>query len=217
MPIAWLPAAGAWSLFLWVLLALSTSGLPSPDLWWQLAGGRAVMAGAFPWTDTFSFTAYGLPWLNHEWLAEVGMYVAFQAGGLTLIHVVRIALLGLAFVTAAGVALVEGRRQWCAALAACLALANAEPSSFFDARPYLATYLGLPLVWLLVEWALRRDSIRPLYLLPPVFLVWANCHSGFVAGLGLLGVLTVVAPHEKRRHLALALVASVLTGLASPF
>src|SRR5204863_5669970 len=53
-----------------------------PDLWFHLKLGQVVWSThSIPSTDTFSFTAYGHPWIAHEWLAEVSIYLAYQWGG----------------------------------------------------------------------------------------------------------------------------------------
>ena len=54
-----------------------------PDLWWHLANGRLMLATqSIPQTDVYSFSAAGHPWVMHEWLADLAMYLLFQAGGL---------------------------------------------------------------------------------------------------------------------------------------
>src|SRR6266851_4915795 len=54
-----------------------------PDLWWHLANGRLMLAtSSIPHVDVYSFSAAGHPWVMHEWLADLAMYLLFQAGGL---------------------------------------------------------------------------------------------------------------------------------------
>src|SRR2546422_9847224 len=55
-----------------------------PDLWWHLANGRLMLAtGSIPHVDVYSFSAAGHPWVMHEWLADLAMYLLYQAGGLS--------------------------------------------------------------------------------------------------------------------------------------
>ncbi|MGA3055470.1 MAG: hypothetical protein ABSD63_14775 [Candidatus Korobacteraceae bacterium] len=37
---------------------------------------------SFPSVDTYSFTAAGSPWLDHEWLSEIPFFLGFKAVGL---------------------------------------------------------------------------------------------------------------------------------------
>src|SRR5215472_9249008 len=55
-----------------------------PDLWWHLKLGQIIATThAIPSTELFSHTAPGHPWTAHEWLAQLSMYCAYQAGGNT--------------------------------------------------------------------------------------------------------------------------------------
>ena len=48
-------------------------------------------------------------------------------------------------------------------------------------RPFLITYLMMAITL----WILERR--RPLWLLPPLFIFWANAHGGYFMGWVLLG------------------------------
>ena len=70
-------------------------------------------------------------------------------------------------------------------------------------RPYVITYLLLALTLAMLE---RR---RGLWLLPPIFVFWANVHGGFFMGWVLLGAycgealiqrLRKQPPGDERTH-----------------
>lgn len=49
-----------------------------PDLWGHITFGEDLWkAKALVRTDHYSFTAYGHPWINHEWLAELIFYFIY--------------------------------------------------------------------------------------------------------------------------------------------
>jgi hypothetical protein len=77
-------------------------------------------------------------------------------------------------------------------VAAVLAAGMIARSAAAD-RPYLVTYalMGLTL------WILERR--RPLWLLPPLFIVWANCHGGYFMGWVLLGGYCAEALFQRLR------------------
>src|ERR1700736_3752205 len=53
-----------------------------PDPWWHLANGRLMLAtSSIPHVDVYSFSAAGHPWVVHEWLADLTMYLVFRLGG----------------------------------------------------------------------------------------------------------------------------------------
>src|SRR5450759_1399246 len=65
-------------LFAVLLLVLVAEGTADPDLWGHLRFGQDIVAaGGIPDADTYSFTS-DRPWVNHEWLAEVLMAVAYD-------------------------------------------------------------------------------------------------------------------------------------------
>src|SRR5436309_13643882 len=62
------------------------------------------------------------------------------------------------------------------------ALAGAGVAFYFQqSRPFLATLLFLAATMAILE------ARRWLWLLPPLFLIWANCHAGFFTGWLILG------------------------------
>jgi hypothetical protein len=81
------------------------------------------------------------------------------------------------------------------------------------------TFLFVAVLYLvIVKW--RAGSNRWLWILPPLFVLWANLHGGFLAGFALFGAATVAGVVERRAKalpLVLCLVASVLATLINPY
>src|SRR5688500_11063892 len=74
----------AWSWYLAAGIAPLVLGgfttMINSDLWFHLAAGRLILeARAVPRVDSWSFTAEGQPWHNHEWLSDVIFQVWAQA------------------------------------------------------------------------------------------------------------------------------------------
>ena len=153
------------------------------DIWWHLANGRYILAHGVPSVDIYSFTASGHVWVVHEWLADVGMYAVYSFAGLTAL------VLLAALAVAAGEFLVyrllrEGGLGATSAvlLGAILAVASA-PS--WGPRPQILNFLFVGiLVTALLRY--RRSPGASIFWLAPVFVLWANLHSGFVVGVGLV-------------------------------
>ena len=52
-----------------------------PDLWGHLRFGLDMLSQhTLPSVDVYSFTQ-DVPWINHEWLSELIMGVAYRIGG----------------------------------------------------------------------------------------------------------------------------------------
>ncbi len=181
-----------WPGFLAALLvvmvaAASLQPIRSYDLGWHLASGRLILAeGRIPTQDPFSFTRAGTPWLDHEWLFQVAAFLLFRLGG-------GPALLGLTFLLALGtglllVAWMRSEGVGGPVLAALFALSLAGARIRFDARPEMASLFFVLALLSILHWSRspRREGV--VWLLPPLFLVWANIHPAAVLGVALLAL-----------------------------
>lgn len=191
------------------------------DTGWHLATGRWILAhAAVPAVDPFSFTARGQPWIAHEWLSEVAMFLAWSAGGWSGL----IALTGTAFAALLAIVGLHLRR-WMGGrgTAAALLLLALALTPTLIARPHL---LALPLMagWVSVLLRARDGDRAPSLGWAALMLVWANAHGSFVFGLLVAAVLAldalVDAAPERRvevvRRWGMFGLLSLGAGLATP-
>lgn len=160
------------------------------DTSWHLAAGQWMLQhGRVPFSDPFSYTAFGKPWIAHEWLSEIVMALAFRAGGYTGLSLLVALAVGLTLLII-GLRL----RRWLPPVETCLAL-------MVVTLGLLPLMLARPLVltWPLLAWwteellrARERDSLPPLYLIP-LMTLWINLHASFAVGLGLLAFFALDA------------------------
>jgi hypothetical protein len=157
-----------------------------PDLWFHLKLGQVVWnTHSIPSTDTFSFTAYGHSWTAHEWLAELGMYAVYHLGGYSGLMLAFSILASLLFV------LVYVLCYQCCE-SALVAFMGGVSAWFFatvglSIRPLIVGHIFLVLELIVLESAWRGRR-RSLWLLPPLFAVWVNCHGSYFFGMGVLFV-----------------------------
>ncbi len=174
-----------------LLLACFTTELADSDAYWHLATGKyIVQQRTLPVPDPFSFTTYINPArpgeetvrnfnLTHEWLYQVFMYLAYAGGGYGGVILLRALLMAAC---AFGAGLWTWRRTQGFYRAMGAAAVTALMASFFNSdRPYQLTYFLIVAVILILEYR------RFLWLLPPIFLIWANAHGGFLMGFVVLG------------------------------
>ncbi len=188
------------------LLGLFSPEIADPDFWWHLKTGQyIVQKQALPVPDPFAYTtALARPSYNaeprtrqfnltHEWLAQALIYLVYRAGGFAGIVLARAAVL-LAFCAFTGLVVWRRRGDFHLALASAFAAASVAYGFTAD-RPYQITFLLLAVTLLLVEMPRWR------WLLPPVFLIWANCHGGYFLGWIVLGAYSAEAlfDHLRRR------------------
>ena len=184
MIAAWLRRVTSTVTLRWLLFVaiFSLAAVPplDPDLWWHLANGRLMLTtGSIPHVDVYSFSAAGQPWVMHEWLADLGMYLIYQVGGLSLMVAV---FAGVVTASALCLYLLLRHSGLAASASVAITLVGAlAGSTAWGARPQLLNVLlfGLLLLGLLRYRAGRLSA----FVLPPFIWLWANLHSAFVVGI----------------------------------
>jgi hypothetical protein len=194
-----------------LFLAIATSACLMPaqnDTWWQLRAGREMWrTHGVLLHDTFSHTAGGTFWPNHEWLSQAIFYAIYSAGGLPLLT-----LFSAAVVVAAWAIVWRLTRGTPRSRFLLVAFVVAAASGGWSPRPQV-----LSLVLTMATIALLRA--RRYAWLPAVFLVWANLHGAVLLGVWLLAAAVPAAYIEDRaasRRLALAVAASLAATFATP-
>jgi len=212
-----------------VLLAVFSHAFGDADGWWHLKTGQyIVQQHRLPVPDPFSFTTeMGQPLypeepmirhfnLTHEWLSQAIFYAAYAVGGFGGVVALRTLLL-FSFCALAGLLTYRRTKEFYWAVAAGLAAANVIDVLAVE-RPHIFTYVLLAATLLILERG------RPLWLLPPLFLFWANCHGGFVLGWVALGGYCAQAvwlrwrgrPRADERRLLSVTACSVLAAGLNP-
>ena len=176
--------------------AADTGLMGDGDTSWHIATGRWILEHrTVPDGDPFSFSMPGVAWHAHEWLSEIPMALAFNAGGWSALSVMFV----LAF---AATLLMVGRElgrhlpsRW--VLALTMAVAGTLFASTL-ARPHL---LAWPLLtgWLLLLLHAREARRAPPLAAALLMVVWANLHASYIVGLGLVGVFALEALVEDRK------------------
>ncbi|RMH58522.1 MAG: hypothetical protein D6679_04840 [Candidatus Hydrogenedentota bacterium] len=179
------------------LLYLVLSTPATPDLFIHLLSGNLILkAGRIPKADVFSFTAVGRPWHNHEWLYAVTLSAVADLLGAFGLHLVRLLLVFSTFL----LLFLQVRSRLPPAtrpLAYFLLLPVAllcQPG--FSFRPHLITYFSIALLPLLLPPDTDRFHFHS-FLFVPLITLWANCHGGFIIGLGYLSVWLLGGFFEK--------------------
>jgi len=145
-------------------------------------------SGHIPLRDFYSYSAAGLPWHNHEWLAQVILTLAYDGLG-----VFGLKLLKLLCTSAVVVALAAGLARTAAPLGVqriLLLAAAVGAMAQIQFRPQLFTFAMLSVLMAILAEEIYRRRAR-LWPLIPMFALWANLHGGFVIGVVLLGVCSV--------------------------
>ena len=224
--LAWLDADRLVTVIVFLgLVAMAVRPPADTDTWWHLRSGQYIVeTGSIPFEDPFSHTVYGKAWIDHGWLAQVGLYLTYRSVGMA----------GLSLALAGGVVLAfwfvyrrcAGNRYLCAFALVLAALTSAVT---WVARPQILSFLFTS-IFLYVLHRFKHRGANRLYLLPLLFLLWVNVHGGFIIGFAVLMAYVVgealnnavgvgIAPILDFRRIRLLLattLASVVVVLVNP-
>jgi hypothetical protein len=156
------------------------------DFWWQAKTGELIVRQGIPRSDPFGWTSGGAPWMVHEWLTEVFFYLALTRLGewSLVLYKAGLAVLALGLV---------GLRAWKRSGSLPLSLgvvllAALVVRNYADLRPQMLTFVLLAGLLLALDEYREGRLPRLPWLLPLVFLLWANLHGGVVVGLALAAI-----------------------------
>jgi hypothetical protein len=202
-----------------VLIAVVTNTRADPDLFGHVRFGHdIVQARSAHLDDHYSFTS-DRAWINHEWLAEVLMYLAYWTAGGAGLVALKLSLLSL-MLWAVALAIRRGgaadsAQDFLFALAVICTFPQTNP-----VRPQLFS-LALFACLLLVLLSARRDA-RVLVWSIPIMALWANVHGGWLVGAGALlvwngvGLVSSRPPRDKLIAFGVLTVALLAT-LVNPY
>ncbi|MDY7039692.1 MAG: hypothetical protein SVX38_02385 [Chloroflexota bacterium] len=164
------------------IFTMAVRTLLPPDMWWHLRCGQVQWAErTILRADIFSHTAAGRPWVNQSWLAQIGMWVLYSVGGYQALAVAVAVIVTLTF----GFVFAQGETS--PYLRAFVVLLAAVASArVWVPRPHLLTFLLSGILGYLL-YLYKHQGRNLLWLLPPLFALWANVHGGYIVGFILVG------------------------------
>ncbi len=170
------------------VFAMARNGLDDPDIWWHLRNAEYLLAQhSFLRADLYSFTAFGRPWINTEWLAEIPFYLAWRALGLVGIKALSLITLasiylGLLYLCWKKTGNIKASAVACY-IAVFLGAVSFGPRTLLFGYDYL-----LALLVILERYRSRRRA--PLWVIPPLFCLWINTHGSWCLGLIVFAIFT---------------------------
>ncbi|MBI5574247.1 MAG: hypothetical protein HY919_06830 [Elusimicrobia bacterium] len=181
------------------------------DFWGHLFFGKQIIETKnIPKTDSYSYTAYGNKWVNHEWLSETIFYSTYKKfGGKGLIFlkvILGIITGGFLFLTM----LVYSSNYKMLFIIYLFELSIIFPGVSF--RPQIFTYLYLSIFGFLIHLYKKTGKLPFLILMFPTMVLWSNSHGGFVVGLAIALILLLEKYNRKHLFIIIALpIASLIT------
>lgn len=158
-----------------------------PDFWGHVRYGQDLLDDGLPTAATYTYSAEGFRWINHENLSEVVFATAANLGHVEWLLILK-SLCGAGLI---GWIISRSRKQgidYPVANAVGLLVAL-NLMHFWSLRPQLFSYLFFAGIIGLLDFGLGKakagnDRIA-VWLVVPLMGVWANTHGGFLAGLAV--------------------------------
>ena len=179
-------------LFIALLYAYRIFLFTDPDLGWHLrAGEQVILTHHAPHINVWSYYLPGHTWIDPEWTVDALLWLGWSHHAWVLVQLffLVIVLIPLGY---------SIKRSLYALDLFFATVAGAFMIDFVGVRPQMWSYLLFFLFYLLLE---KHSSLfkKPWFLaiVPLYFLLWANIHGGFPAGLLAWGI--VLAVHSYKR------------------
>ena len=193
----------------WLLLALNfafplmiVSNRIDNDFGFHLRFGQDLHTqSTFPYLDTYTYTKYGQPWVNHEWGGDWLIYEIYNRLGYWWINVIAILFSTLGF-------LIIGKtfnKKITPTLLLFILLCQWSVAHIFSPRLAMFTQFFTALLFYLIEnWSKKRWTI---YLIAPIMWVWSMLHGSWSVGFIIIniylgvGILALILPNKYSRYL----------------
>lgn len=188
------------------------------DIWARLIAGMGVIdGGAVLKSDFLSYTPVHT-WYDHEWGSGVVFYAFLKYfGPYSLIILESLLYFGIFFVISKIIKLRTGQNAYNIIFYVFPILALAENFNQ-PVRCHLFSFLFFSIFIYILELS-RKGHNKPLFLIPPLVILWNNLHGGVVSGLGLLFMYAVgeVLNRKPFKKYILTLIASAPLLLINPW
>lgn len=227
---AWIEARAMFIVCVAAVVVISMQGIPShfsQDGWLGLIAGRLIAAHGIPQHDYFTHMAYGVRWVDQQWLAQLAMYELERVGGMQLLTVVCVLITGAALAGAVAAARSLGGEDLHVLIALVAGSAFYIATAITIRTQDLAYPLFAATLWLLASEIRSPTRRRRVYWVFPTLALWANLHGSVTLGVGLAvlyGVAQLVLGVRARGPTGLRdlrswafIVLSPLTLLATPY
>lgn len=199
------------------------TALTDPDTCWLVALGQHIIKNAsLPTVDPFSWTLTSdlsdhQPYVAYQWLSAIIFAAINNIGGAAALLYVTALTIVISFVMVP-LAAAKLLRISPILVAGAASLTISAGSFHFPCRPEIFSYLLLSLLIATVIKVSENKGSLPFYayglIAAAYFTLWANLHTGFVLGLIVLAITSLLIP---RVPLLAAFLGGLLGSLLTPY
>ncbi len=151
------------------------------DLGWHLRFGKEFWSGPFPYTDTYTYSKFGMPWVNHEWGGDVLFWKLYTGFGYVSLEIcIALALWGAFLLIHKAF---KVRLTLTAALVSVLSL--------WSVQHILVTRLAMltPIFLAVLLYTLERVPDKKWYWAWPLLIwLWSALHGSWILAFIVVGI-----------------------------
>jgi len=156
------------------------------NIFWHLRNGIDIVeTGQIRMADPFTWTRHGAYWIQHEWLAESAMALAWIQFGEAGPVLLKALFIGLSVFLAFKASVKNGAEPAFAFVFGALWLVLAQPR--WVARPHIFSIFFFSLYLYILSFK-HCNPWKLTLILFPIQVLWVNVHAGFVMGVFLASV-----------------------------
>ena len=210
-------------LFVLLLLRSQSTALNDPDTFMHITIGQWILAnGRVPDHDIFSFTRSGAPWVPHEWLSDIVLYLVYRVTGWSGLIVLAVSCAAVSLAC-----LFRFMLHRTVPVVYALIFLIVSATSLLNhllARPHILVWPML-VVWVATLIRSNDRQVGPPYWLLVLMVLWANMHGSYMLGLVLLvpfaleGIYAAATTDRQalaKRWVIFAVLAA-LAGMVTPY
>lgn len=184
------------AIILLIAVLLNVNQWTDIDPWLRILLGRVTLAqGHLPSRETFSYTAFGHPWWDHEWLTEVIFALIYDKLGVIGLKLLKFACCGAIALLLSATLTECGASATIQLLMLLVTAVGLVP--FVQLRPQLFSFVFTIALLALITRDNYRRTAPELWLAVPICMLWANLHGAFFVGLGILGIYAAVVALQE--------------------
>jgi hypothetical protein len=147
------------------------------DFGWHLRFGQDIHTQAtFPYLDTYTYTKFGQPWINHEWGGDWLFYQIYTNLGYFWINIITALVSTLAF-------LIIGK-AFCKKITPSFLFFSltCQMAVFHIFSPRLAMFGQFFAALIILAFEKYDTHPRALYIIPVIIYLWSILHGSWILG-----------------------------------
>ena len=184
-------------LFIGFFVLLNISKLNGEDdFFWHISTGKYIVENkVVPDVDVFGFITQGQPWIPFEWLWDVNAYLIYSFTGFYGLYIIN-TIIGLLLFSIFFFLFRKFDIPLPLNIFALIILSLAIRYRL-EIKPHMISYLFFTfLLSILISFRYLNLNKKYLFIIPVIFLLWANFHMGVSLGLLLFGIFILITIYE---------------------